>query len=115
MEHAYDSQGNLHGYVDGNVIYDRCGSVAGYTDGSMIYDENYTPMAYVGDGYVSGMDGTLYGYYDYDNRLYDMDGNYLGYGNQGFRGLLGSVLFLLLFRRFFRRRRRRRRRRGFGY
>jgi hypothetical protein len=61
-------------------------------------------MAYVSDGYVYTMDGMAVGYYN-GYRLYDMDDNYIGYGNQGFRGLLGTILILLLLRRLFRRRR----------
>lgn len=106
LEHAYDSQGILRGYVDGNVIYDRHMSVLGYTDGTMLYDRYSNPLGYVDGGSVYTMDGSPVAYYDDDNRVYDMDGNYMGFGNQGFRGTLGFILLLLLLRRLFRRRRR---------
>lgn len=101
MEHVYDYQGRLHGYFDDNIIYDNNNRIAGYTDGSVIYNRAYSPMAYVGDGFVRTMDGTPVGQYR-ESDLYDMNGNFLGYGNPGFGGLLGATLLLLLFGSFFR-------------
>ena len=45
-------------------------------------------------GIVYSMDGTPLGYYDDKFRLYTIDGRYLGYGNFGWSGLLGTVLVL---------------------
>ncbi|MDF2590908.1 MAG: hypothetical protein K0S75_374 [Clostridia bacterium] len=103
LEKVYDYDGRMRGYVDEDIIYDSENRIAGYTDGSVIYNRAYSPMAYVGDGYVRRMDGTPVGRYR-ESRLYDMYGNYIGYGNSGFRGLLGATLLLLLFGSFFNRR-----------
>jgi len=96
MEKIYDARGGLHGYVDNNTIYDTNYNVLGYTDGSVIYDDCMTPLAYLSDGYVRTACGIPIGYYR-GYRLYDMGGNYLGYGNFGFFGLLGASLLFLLF------------------
>jgi len=101
LERFYDSVGTLYGYVDNNVIYDCCGRVMGYTDGCNIYDSCRRPLAYINRGYVYSSNGTPLGYYNSRNyRLYDMNGNYLGYGNSGYSGLLGAILLLLLLRPF---------------
>lgn len=96
MEKVYDSQRRLRGYVDNNTIYDANYNVMGYTDGVYLYNEYMEPMAYVSDGYVRTIDGIPLGYYR-GSRLYDMSGNYLGYGNFGFFGLLGAAFLLLAF------------------
>lgn len=103
LEKVYDYEGRMHGYVEDDIIYDNYNRIAGYTDGSVIYNRAYSPMAYVGDGFVRRMDGTPIGQYR-ESSLYDMSGNYIGYGNSGFRGLLGATLLLLLFGSFFTRR-----------
>ncbi|WP_372996894.1 4-fold beta flower protein [Lutispora sp.] len=101
MERFYDSRGTLYGYVDNDTIFDCCGRVMGYTDGCRIFDAYRRPLAYIDRGNVYSSNGARLGYYNSRNyRLYDMDGNYLGYGNSGFRGLLGAILLLLLFRPF---------------
>ena len=99
MEKVFDSQGRLYGYADENVIYDENYRIAGYTDGSVLYDQYRTPLAYADSGYVYTMDNAPVGRYS-GYSLFDMSGNYLGYGNQGFRGLLGAILLLLLLRPF---------------
>lgn len=98
MERFYDSRGNYRGYVMGNTIYDSCGRVMGYTDGCRIYDACRRPLAYIDRGCIySACCNRVLGYYNGRNyRLYDARGNYLGYGNSGFRGLLGAILILLL-------------------
>jgi hypothetical protein len=68
----------------------------GYTDGQVLYDQYMSPLAYVENGYVRTMNDTPIGYYN-GYSLYDMSGNYLGYGNFGFFGLLGASLLFLLF------------------
>jgi hypothetical protein len=102
LERFYDSRGTLHGYVIGDTIYDSCNRVMGYTDGCRIFDACKRPLAYIKRGCIySCCCNRVLGYYNGRNyRLYDAGGNYLGYGNIGFRGLLGAILILLLLRPF---------------
>ena len=94
MEKFYDSCGNLKGYVKCNKIYDCRHCLIGYIECSTIYDKDCTPLAVLNNGVVYSIDGMPLGFYDDNFRLYSIDGRYLGYGNFGFTGLLGSVLLL---------------------
>lgn len=94
MEKAYDCYGNVQGYVKKNKIYNKDHCHIGYFEDCVIYDKCCNPLAFLSCGVVYLMDGTAIGYYDDDFNLYSTDGNYLGYGNFGWSGLLGAVLVL---------------------
>lgn len=87
----YDSNGKVQGSVKYNTIYDKRRCILGYVNYPVVYDVNYMPIAYIENGFVYNPYGMPIGYYDANNHLYDLNGQYLGYGNQTINALLGWI------------------------